>query len=108
MLYQIVNVKDNIDCYRFDLDFFIKNIEYLKEKKTDINIIDFINLIVSSYGIIGNTVTKNLLYVMYRDIKDININLVLRNSIELTRCIITNKYSNEYVNKKWKYILNNI
>lgn len=108
MLYQIVNVRDNTDCYQFDLDFFIKNIEYLKEKKTDINIIDFINLIVSSYGIIGNTVTKNLLYVMYRDIKDTKINSVLRNSIELTRCIITNKYNNEYLNKKWEYILNNI
>tara|TARA_B100002019_G_C21175003_1_gene550615 strand:+ start:138 stop:464 length:327 start_codon:yes stop_codon:yes gene_type:complete len=108
MLYQIVNVRDNIDCYQFDLDFFIKNIEYLKEKKSDINIIDFINLIVSSYGIIGNTVTRSVLYAMRRDIRDTNINLVLRNSIELTRCIINNKYSNEYVNKKWKYILSNI
>ena len=71
MTLNIVNVRDNSDCYKFELLTFINEMNKFLESGSELlSFKDFVFVVIKSYGIIGNTVTLTLMNVMSRDINN--------------------------------------
>jgi len=89
MTVNIVRVRDNADCYKFETTTFINELEaFLGSNREEISFNDFVFIVIRSYGIVGNTITYTLLNVMGRDLKDKNYPIVIRNGIEAVLCFI--------------------
>ncbi len=90
MTLNVVKVKDNIDCYKFDMDIFREEVEKMVVNQTsnDFTIKDLVSLVIKSYGIIGDGITSTLLNVMAMDVKNTNISEYLRDGIEAVLCCI--------------------
>ncbi len=90
MTLNVVKVKDNIDCYKFDMDIFREEVEKMVVNQTSNNftIKDLVSLVIKSYGIIGDGITSTLLNVMAMDVKNTNISEYLRDGIEAVLCCI--------------------
>lgn len=89
MTLNIVNVRDNSDCYKFELSTFINEMNKFLESGSELlSFKDFVFVVIKSYGIIGNTVTLTLMNVMSRDINNKKYPDLIRNGIESTLCFL--------------------
>ncbi len=89
MTISIVRVRDNADCYKFELSTFITEFEtFLESNQEELSLKDFIYTVIKSYGIIGNTISHTLMNVMARDLKEKKYPNLIKNAIEVTLCFI--------------------
>ena len=89
MTINIVRIRDNADCYKFELSTFINEFEtFLESNQEELSLKDFIIVVIKSYGIIGNTISHTLMNVMARDLKEKKYPNIIKNSIEATLCFI--------------------
>ena len=89
MTINIVRVRDNVDCYKFELSTFINEFEtFLEYNQEDLSLKDFVVIVIKSYGIIGNTISLTLMNVMARDLKEKKYPNIIKNGIEATLCFI--------------------
>ena len=89
MTINVVRVRDNADCYKFETNTFIDELKiFIESNLEDLSFKDFVLIILKSYGIIGNTITITLMNVMTRDLKDKNYPIIIRNGIEAALCYI--------------------
>uniref|UniRef100_A0A6C0C3X8 Uncharacterized protein n=1 Tax=viral metagenome TaxID=1070528 RepID=A0A6C0C3X8_9ZZZZ len=121
MTISIVRVRDNADCYKFELSIFINEFEtFLESNREEMGLKDFIYTVIKSYGIIGNTISHTLMNVMARDLKEKNYPNLIKNAIEATLCFImrhsiSKKYPDvdltkmtKVMEEKWTAILREI
>ena len=121
MTISIVRVRDNADCYKFELSIFINEFEtFLESNQEELGLKDFVIVVIKSYGIIGNTISHTLMNVMARDLKEKKYPNLIKNAIEVTLCFImrhsiSKKYPDvdltkmtKVMEEKWTAILREI